>query len=450
MDAAEKELLVPEVEALAAELAEERWRHLAGIEPAPSLAARFRAHPRAAHRATVEALRADGDQELSARVAALRCERAQAGEEEAWRAAEVTASALGPDGPIALEAAQLAMPGERNRGRRQALGRAVAEAAALPAREAAVEVRARARAEVGLLPGWEAVVEADALLASSDDGYRDVVAWLVRREAGLTPPPHGDLTRADLLFALALHGWSGLFRPGMLALALERTAAALRLDLRRIRIDDGARPAQWPGAHAVGTRVALRRQGGAADWLGLFDAAGQALAAAAAPFHRRAEAAPFAAGALLAGLFLERAFLGATLDLDRKHAADLVRALALRQLFRLRARAAALRVATEVERGTSGSAWHEAHRDALTRAALATWPPGLAARDGDSGALAAMLRGAARAEALRASLVERFDEDWWRNPRSAEALGGWLSGGGVVGGEPPLALAAAALMAKLG
>ena len=447
MSALEKETLPAEIDALSLALAEERYRHVAGLEPDPALQPIFGAHSRAAHRDTAAALRAEGEEGLASKVAALRTERAQAEDEEAWRAGEARATVQGPDGAVAFAEAQLAISRERDRERRLAFGRGVAEASWLVAREAAIEHRARARAEVGLLPDWERVVQADALLGASDDAYRDVLAYTARHEDELALPPRGDLERADLLHVLALHRWEGLFPRGALAHALERTAAALRLDLGRIRIDEASRPAQWPGAHAVGARVAFRRQGGATDWLALFDAAGQAAANAAAPPHRRHEAASFTIGALLSGLLLDRGFLAARLEVERKHAPDLVRALALRQLFRLRAAAAALRVATEVERGTSGAAWHEAYREALLRAAYASWPAGLAARDGDGARAAALLTGAARAERLRRSLVERHDEDWWKNPRSAEVLASWLAAGGAwAEEEPPLGVGAEPLV----
>jgi hypothetical protein len=455
MDSIERELLREEVGRLRRALDEERHRHVAGIEPAPALAAIFRAHSRAAHRDTVAALRADGDEPLAAAVARLRAERAAAEDEEAWRAAEATATSPGPDGPVDLASAALALRRERDPERRRAFGRAVAEGfrRAAPARERWAEGRARAAAEVGLVPDWEAVVGADALLNGSDDAYRDVLAWLARRE--LAVAPRGDLDRADLLHLVALARWDGLFPGGMLALALREALAPLGLDLARIRIDEAARPAQWPGAHVAGARVAFRRQGGAADWLDLFDAAGRALATAYRPAGAPADDAFAAAiGALLAGLLLDARFLERRLGADRGVVADLARALALRQLFRLRARAAALRVAAEVERGTAGAAWHEAHREALSLAAGAAWPTGLAARDADAGAHAAALSGAARAARLRTALVERFDEDWWRNPRSAGALAGWLAAGGeettAAGDRAPLAAGAAALVAVLG
>jgi hypothetical protein len=128
------------------------------------------------------------------------------------------------------------------------------------------------------------------------------------------------------------------------------------------------------------------------------------------------------------------------------------RRLALRLLFRLRTAAAALRVAVEVERGMGGRAWRAAHQEALSRAARATWSDGLAARDGDAAAHRATLAGAAWAAQIHGELRERFDEDFWRNPRTAEALAGRLAAGspGPEKERPPLAYAAEALAARLG
>jgi hypothetical protein len=453
MDPVEKELVRAEVDALVRELEAERWRHVSGLERAIDLESLFRVRSRAAHRATADALRAQGEAALADRVAGLRAERAAAAEEEAWRAAEWDARGVGPDGEVALEDAALAIPRERDPERRTSLGRAVAHAflAAASPRERWAETRARARAEVGLLADWERVIAADALLSGTDDAYRDVLEWLARREGAASPGTRGSLDRAGLLHVLALTPWEGLFRPGMLAPLVKAVAEALHLDLDRVRIDDEARPGKRPGAHAVGSRVSLRRRGGAADWLDLFDAVGRALASSSGPPpHARDARFGAAFGAVLSGLLLDRGFLVQRLDVDRKVAADLARVLALRQLFRLRARAAALRVAVEVERGTSGTAWRTAHRDALTLATLATWPEGLHARDADAGEHAATLDGAALGARIRTALVDRHDADWWRNPRSAEAIAGMLAAGGTPFGEGVLlAEGGAALVAAM-
>jgi DNA-binding FadR family transcriptional regulator len=141
---------------------------------------------------------------------------------------------------------------------------------------------------------------------------------------------------------------------------------------------------------------------------------------------------------LLAGLCLEPAWLAARLELSRAQAPEVLRALGLRRLLHLRCAGAALRVATEVERGLSGQPWREGHREALSSALLAGWDGVRAARDADAAPLAATVRGFAEGERLRAALRERFDEDWWRNPRTREHLAGLLAAGRLVEAAPPV------------
>jgi hypothetical protein len=186
-----------------------------------------------------------------------------------------------------------------------------------------------------------------------------------------------------------------------------------------------------------------------ADWVALLDAAGQALAESIGPRASARDAAlPFTVGALLSGLLLDRGYLARRLGVEPGAQPDLVRLLSLRRLFALRARAAALRVASEVERGTSGQAWREAYREAMALATLASWPGAMASRDADGPRHLAALRGAARAEQLRRAWVDSYDEDWWRNPRTAEALAGLIAGGSS-GEEPPLGLAGDALVRRI-
>ncbi|MGZ6126333.1 MAG: hypothetical protein ACXWLR_15300, partial [Myxococcales bacterium] len=91
-----------------------------------------------------------------------------------------------------------------------------------------------------------------------------------------------------------------------------------------------------------------------------------------------------------------------------------------RALASLQARAAGL--------GASAAA---AHRELYLRATGADLPAGLQLRDLDPwlGPLA-RLQGRALASHARAFLRERYDEDWWRNPRSTASLQGlWARGG---------------------
>ncbi|MGC4001411.1 MAG: hypothetical protein QM767_29710 [Anaeromyxobacter sp.] len=444
-----------EIDTLVEALDQERARSIAGVESDPGLVRLYAAHSRVAHRQTVTDLREAGQAALAARVAALRAERAAAEHEERWRALEAAAHQPGPDGDAPLAALELAVLREPDRTRRLALARAAADALepAAAAREAAVEARARAGAEVGLAPDWRAVVEGDQLLAASDDAWREVLGFRARHDLGLAPSPGGDLTRGDLLFLLTLSRWDGLFRPAALRAAVHATVTALGLDLSRLRIDEGTRPAQWPGVHVVGARVAWRPRGGAGDWQDLLAGLPRALAATHASPHRREPLLGHALGWLVESLLLEPRWLADHAGVERKVAPDLIRDLALRRLFTLRARAAAFRIATEVERGLSGAAWREAYREALTAATGAAWEGVRAARDADGAAHAAALAGAGAGEALRLAVREQLDEDWWRNPRTAAFLAGLLAGGALpdpeAGAPREPALAAQALAARL-
>ena len=222
----------------------------------------------------------------------------------------------------------------------------------------------------------------------------------------------------------------------MLRVAAKLTLEGLGLDPGRLRLDDADRPAKWPGAHVVGTRISWRARGGGGDWADLLAAIGRALAAASAPPSARDPGLAEALAWLLGSLALEPRWLDERADVERRQAKDVVRDLALRRLLALRADGAALRVAAEVERGLSGAAWREAHRAALHAATSAEWEGARAARDADADRLAARVRGADEGERLRVALVERFDEDWWRNPRSAAHLAGLLAAGGLPAAEP--------------
>ena len=427
------EVVPDEVDALVRSLDEERARSVAGQELEPALTSLYAAHSRAAHKATAAALREAKRPDLAAVVARLRAERAGAGREEAWRAAEGSASARGPDGLAPLADLELAILREKDRERRLEFGKAAALALERPAalREAMLEARALAGAEVGVGPDWPAVVSADRLLSESDDAYGEVLAFRARRDLSLSPSPAGDMRRADLLHLLALGPWDGLFRRSGLEYAVRATVRSLRLDLDRIRVDEGRRAAQWPGVHRVGPRLSFRPRGGAGDWQDLLEGLAGALSAAHVPPHRRDPVLGGAMGWLLGSLVLEPRWLAEHAQVERRVMPDVRRDLALRRLFALRAKAAALRVAAEVERGLSGAAWRQGYREALTRATGAAWDAVRASRDGDALEHAAALAGAGAGRRLREEVRERYDEDWWRNPRAAELWAGLLAAGAL-------------------
>jgi hypothetical protein len=450
MDALEIESVGREVDGLVTALEEERFLHVAGRSDEPAIASIFRNHSGAAHRDTARRLRDAGAEELARRVGTLRAERAAAEAEERWRAADARAVGVGPRGSEPLASLELALPRERDPERRASIARAAADAtgAAASEREAWAEVRARARAEVGIAPDWRVVVEGDQALAASDDAYRDVLAFASRRELGRADA----LSRADLLHVIALARWDGLFRPGMLPLALRDVLERLGIAPGKVRVDAPEGKTAWPGAHAIGPRVSFRPRGGAGDWQDLLAAAARALVAGSVAPCARDAVLSEALAWILGSLVLEPRWLADRADVERRHAPDVVRDLALRRAVQLRADAAALRVATEVERGLSGAAWREAHRDAVTAATGAAWDRVRASRDADPDLLGARVAGAAAGERLRLELRERFDEDWWRNPRTGPHLAALLAAGRLPPSDAPpqVADAARSLAGRLG
>jgi hypothetical protein len=67
----------------------------------------------------------------------------------------------------------------------------------------------------------------------------------------------------------------------------------------------------------------------------------------------------------------------------------------------------------------------------MTAATSAAWDGVRAARDADAAAHRWALGGAGAGARLRAEVRERFDEDWWRNPRTAEFLAALLAAGAL-------------------
>jgi len=457
MDDEQIQTLTRKMDALADALSGERARHEAGIEREPALSACYAAHPEACDPEVAGALKAKGPRALAEQVVAAWVGRRLAPLEEAWRAAESAAAVPSPDGPMPLASAELALAREPDRTRRLALGRAVAEALDGPPgqrgpaahREAATEARARLRAEAGLVPDWDAVVEGDQLLGATDDAWRSLREHFTARAPGLDAGARADLRRADLLLAGALAPLDGLFRPAALAAAVRALVADLGPAAERVRVDEAGRASAWPGARAHGGRVLFRPRGGLPDWGDLLDAFGRALAAAHQPPHAREPLLAGALGGLLGGLLLERRWLEARLEVSRRDSADLVRAVLFRRLLGARTAAAALRVATEAERGLSGQGWREAHREALSAATGAAWDGVRASRDGETGPLVMAVRGLAEAERLRALLRDRFDEDWWRNPRTREHLAGLLAAGRLPETQPASAREAGEKLSKV-
>lgn len=303
-------------------------------------------------------------------------------------------------------------------------------------REASIALQAR---------GWAAdsgpAAAAEHLLIATQALASDLGRWLLERHTTAKAFP-GDAERHDVLHFIHAPHFASAFPRGELLRTCRRWAEMLRLDLSALKLDEDERPLKPSGARVVAldppdeVRVSLWPAEGPR-------ALGELLGAISVAQLRRGPTddvppedlwfgdagVPHACAALLAGLVCDPLWLRrcAHADLSR----DDERALAYASV--LDARLAAARTLSSLHALESGfgARADEAHRELFARATGAAIPTALAARE-----LSpfldpwAELRGRSLAAHVRAFLRERFDEDWWRNPRALASLRAlWGRGG---------------------
>jgi hypothetical protein len=350
------------------------------------------------------------------------------------------------------------LPQLRSRARRSELESAL-EAAIAPcegALSAAWDAAQSARAEAGLAAPADAAEWATTLLGRTDALQDDLGAWLLERNTGVKP---GMAARHDVLHLVHAPRCSSAFVAGELQRTVRRWVEMLHLDVSEVKLDDDDRPLKWPGAHAepldppyeAGISL-LPAEGPRALW-SLLSALGAALLRVGPPADAPPEdlwmgdpAVQKACAAVLADLLLEPGWLRrcAKVELQR----DDERALAIAAVLDARTCAARTLAILQAQDAGLGARAAGAHRELYARATGAELPRGLALIDLDPWFDAfAELRGLALAARVRAFLRERYDEDWWRNPRSLPSLAGlWTRGGRAtlpelwaeMGGEPSL------------
>lgn len=350
------------------------------------------------------------------------------------------------------------LPHLRSRERRAELESAL-EAALKPSEEvmsAAWDAAQSARAEAGLSAPAQAAEWATKLLASTDALQGDLGAWLLERHTGVKS---GLAARHDLLHFLHAPRCSSAFLAGELQRTVRRWAEMLRLELSEVKVDDEVRPLKWPGAQAepldppFEAGLSLLPAEGPRALSSLLSALGAALLRVGPPEDAPPEdlwmgdaAVRHACGAVLAGLLLEPGWLRrcARVELQR----DDERALAIAAVLDARIAAAQTLAVLQAQDAGLGARTAGAHQDLYLRATGAELPRGFALVDLDPWFDSfARLRGMALAARAQVFLRERYDEDWWRNPRAAPSLGGlWNRGGrptfdelwAEMGGEPSL------------
>jgi len=460
---------------------------------APDLAGPYQRFRAARHgdslRAIDEAARRAGSEEerqglarLRAAVAEERARSVVTRLEEEIAAAEIAAVAEGPEGRLPLRSALRALVLEPQRGRRERLADACARAAAAEEgrRADAIAMQQEALARTGVtaaqLAGFDPAKlaeEAQVALARTGDAFRELLPWALGRwvAEGVQPLPRGDLADHDLGWLESAAFLGGIFPAGALTLTARRLVEAMGFDARRqgVRLDVERREQALVGACvARGEKpgqaaIFLAPLGTPRDWSDLFGALAIALRAVsiapAAPAEDawagdRAQEAAFAAlfrGVVRQPLFFRRV-LGAG-GAAAEEAARGANVLALLELRRLCALALYER-----------EAWSRPPSRSLARTFGELCAEAIGARCDERWYLHGLdlalpastaLRGLALLAAIEPAVLERCDEDWWRNPRTGPWLQGlWARGAAVdvaalVGGAPSLDGYARSLLARL-
>jgi len=332
---------------------------------------------------------------------------------------------------LAIDAARRAIVGEPSAIRRERLERERELLAALGLGDV---VAARAALSGIDLP---ALGEAcGRFLRATADLYRDALRRALDAEPAI---PRGEAQRSDASWLFRSAGFDDCFPGAALVPTARRQLEELGLDAAaggRIRYDTDDRALKRPRAFCAPVRIpaevylVIRPYGGHTDYRSFWHELGHAQ-----HFGNMADGLPFehrwlgdnsvteAFAMLFEHMVVAAPWLARYVALRGARASAFARAQAFAHLAMLRRYAAKLRYELELHRAPSIAAGAEAYAPLLTEATGFRYPGEDALLDLDDGFYAARYLRAWQLEALlAASLTERFDEDWFRNPRCGPAL----------------------------
>ncbi len=272
------------------------------------------------------------------------------------------------------------------------------------------------------------------ILSRTQDMYRDLLAWYLRRRLGVEPR---EARRHDLARLFRAPEFDGSLPPGTLREAAEAPLRRMGIDPNaagRIRVDDEPRPKKVPRAFVATPRIpdeiilVVRPGGGPDDYAAFLHELGHALHFAhtdprlPVEDRRLGDASVTEAFAfLMDGLLRERGWLRRFVGLAQP--ADLLRFTAFHKLWFLRRYAAKLEYELTLHADGPTARCADLYRDLLAGATLVDWPRELSLADLDPFFYAARYLRAWIFEAqLRELLRERFDEEWYRNDRTGPFL----------------------------
>jgi hypothetical protein len=284
--------------------------------------------------------------------------------------------------------------------------------------------------------------QALALLAETRELYAEALARVTRRRIGVPPEA---LVRADAAWAFRADGYDAAFPRADLVTTAIRQMGEMGLDATeagRVRVDTEERPGKQPRAFCVPVRVpdevylVVRPAGGHADYRTFWHELGHAMHFAAVdadrPFHERwlgDNSVTEAFAMLWDHLTIDGGWLSRYSGMGQGGSgaagqiADLTFELAVSELHLLRRYAGKLGYEIALHRSDYGEAIAGEYAERLTEATGFRYAEGDYLTDVDAGFYAARYLRAWQLEAAFSRiLVERYDADWFRNPRAGGAV----------------------------
>lgn len=287
--------------------------------------------------------------------------------------------------------------------------------------------------------------ECEQFLRDTQAMWDDVYAETVRSKLRIDP---AEATRADALHLLRAQEFDAHFPSASMEESVRRQTSEMGIDpdaAGRITYDTGEREGKRARAFCAPVRVpdevylVLRPHGGQADYRTLLHELGHALHFAYTrsdyPFEWRwlgDNSVTEGYAMLLDHLMHDSGWLARYTELGRRYASTFLRTVGFEELHFLRRYCAKLIYETALYGGeVPWDALPDLYVDRLTSATTFRYDPADAFVDVDPRFYAARYLRAWQLQALLTeTLVERFNEDWWRNPHAGPWVIGALFGEG--------------------
>jgi hypothetical protein len=287
--------------------------------------------------------------------------------------------------------------------------------------------------------------ECEAFLRDTQSMWDDVAPRVVKRVLGMELR---ETTRADALALFRAREWDAYFPGSEMEGAIRRQVRDMGIDPEaagRVRFDTGEREGKRSRAFCSPVRVpdevylVLRPHGGQTDWNTFLHELGHALHYAytrpdhAFEFRFMGDNSVTESYAMLFDhLMQDGGWLQRYTGLDKRMTPEFLRSAGFEELHFLRRYSAKLIYETQLYGGEhSWDALPELYVELLTGATNFKYSPADAFVDVDPRYYAARyLRAWQLQSLLTETLVERYDSDWWRNPRAGPWMENSLFGEG--------------------